>query len=83
MLKGVNALNLNCVSSILAAFPEISAEWLLRGEGEMLVNANTSKELERIEKLTGVVESLQEVIDAKNATIAALNERIKQLESNN
>lgn len=81
MLKGINALNLNCISSILTTFPEVSAEWLLRGEGEMLKSDITSKEMERINKLTNVVESLQEVIDTKNQTIAMLTERIKQLES--
>lgn len=47
----------------------------------MTIQDIPSKELERINKLTNVAESLQEVIDAKNQTIAALNERIKQLES--
>lgn len=73
MLKGINALNLTCVSAILTAFPDVSAEWLLRGEGEMLKQSISSKELERINKLNGVIESLQEVIEAKT-------ERIKQLE---
>lgn len=81
MLKGINALNLTCITSILSTFPDISAEWLLRGEGDMTKAETTSKEMERINKLTNVVESLQEVIDVKNQTIAMLNERIKQLES--
>ncbi len=81
MLKGINALNLNCVSSILVCCPEVSAEWLLRGEGEMLKQDTSSKELERINKLTNVAESLQDVIDAKNSVISDLQERIKQLEA--
>lgn len=81
MLKGINALNLNCVTSILIAFPEISAEWLLRGEGEMMKQDMATKELERIGKLNNVVDSLQEVIDVKNATITSLSDRIKQLEN--
>ena len=81
MLKGINAININFISSILSAFPDISAEWLLRGEGEMTKGEVTSKEMERINKLNNVVESLQDVIDARNATIASLNERIKQLEN--
>lgn len=36
MLKGINALNLNCVSSILHTFPDVSAEWLMREEGPMI-----------------------------------------------
>lgn len=69
------------VEKILQSFPELSAEWLIRGEGEMLKLEISSKELERINKLTNVAESLQEVIDAKNQTIATLTERIKQLEN--
>ena len=81
MLKGINALNLNCITYILIAFPEISAEWLLRGEGEMTKQDMSTKEMERIGKLNNVVESLQEVIDVKNSTIAGLQERISQLET--
>lgn len=81
MLKGINAINLNFISSILTAFPEISAEWLLRGDGEMLKGEITSKELERINKLNSVVESLQDVIDVRNAKISLLTDRIKQLEN--
>lgn len=56
----------------------------MRGEGEMLKQQEVNtKELERINKLNNVVDSLQEVIDSKNNTIAALNERIKQLENQN
>lgn len=34
-LKGERALSAHIVELILSAFPEVSAEWLLRGEGEM------------------------------------------------
>ena len=39
------------------------------------------KQAERIEKLIGTIETLQESIDLKNQTISMLKERIKQLES--
>lgn len=81
MLKGINAININFISSILSSFPEVSAEWLLRGEGEMTKGEITTKEMERINKLNNVVDSLQDVIDSRNATIALLNERIRQLEN--
>ena len=42
MLKGINALNLNCVASILATFPNVSAEWLMRGNGEMFLSPDLS-----------------------------------------
>lgn len=79
-LNGMRELSLSTVTAILSTYPEVSAEWLLRGTGDMLNQETSSKELERIEKLTGVVESLQEMINIKNQTIAELSERIKQLE---
>lgn len=34
-LKGDQALSAKLVEGVLSAFPEVSAEWLLRGEGDM------------------------------------------------
>lgn len=81
MLKGINAISINFISSILSNFSDVSAEWLLRGEGEMLKGDITSKELERINKLNKVIESLQDVIDVRNNKIVSLSERIKLLEN--
>lgn len=82
MLKGVNALNLNCVSSILTAFPDVSSEWLMRGTGEMLIkNQPNSEEVERINKQDDIITILMDTIKANNKTIATLTERIKQLEN--
>lgn len=81
-VKGLRSVSLETIIGTLYAFPEISSEWLMRGDGEMLKQQEVNtKELERINKLNNVVDSLQEVIDSKNTTIAALNERIKQLEN--
>ena len=81
MLKGINALNLNCVSSILQSFPDVSAEWLMRGVGPMLHSLATNPDGDRLNTLVDTIATLQEVIDAKNAQIAILTERIKQLEN--
>ena len=67
------------IRNTLAAFPEISADWFLRNEGEMLRNSN--KETERIGKLIGTIETMQESIDLKNKTIATLKDEIKQLQT--
>lgn len=80
-IKGLRSISIETVMSVLYAFPEISSEWIMRGEGEMIKQEVTSKEMERINKLNNVVESLQDVIDSRNATIGSLNERIKQLEN--
>lgn len=55
MMKGVYAVNMNLVAAILEHFPEISAEWLMRGKGEMLLHKNEGSIMEtindRIQKL--------------------------------
>lgn len=80
-LNGVRELSLSTISAILASYPEVSCDWLLRGEGEMMKQGANPKQLERISKLSNVVETLQDVIDDKNATITELSNRISQLEN--
>lgn len=77
MLKGENALNLKCVVSILRVFPEISAEWLLRGQGKMFSDEGT----ERVMSILDTMATLQESINVKDDIISGLNEKIRQLES--
>lgn len=81
MLKGINALNLNCVSAILKSFPDVSSEWLLRGEGPMLLSQAVSNDAEKIRKLVDTIATLQDTINSKNDSITSLAERVKQLES--
>ncbi len=87
---GKRGLSLDTVLAILSTFSELSSEWLLRDRGDMFLKkydgsleANAVRQAERIEKLIGTIETLQESIDLKNQTIAILNERIKQLEKSN
>ena len=81
MLKGINALNLNCVSSILQSFPDVSAEWLMRGEGPMLQSLAVNPDVEKLNTLVDTITTLQETIKAKSETIAMLKDRITQLEN--
>ena len=81
MLKGINALNLNCVSSILQSFPDVSAEWLMRGEGPMLHSLAVNPDVEKLNTLVDTITTLQETIKAKSETIAMLKDRITQLEN--
>ena len=37
------AITIDTISVILSTFPDISAEWLLRGKGEMLISDNLPK----------------------------------------
>ena len=80
-LKGIRAVSLDTILAISKTFPDVSRDWLLLGEGDMTKELVLTKELERINKLNGIVESLQEVIDSKNSAITTMTERIKQLEN--
>ena len=37
------SISCDTISRVLMAFPDVSAEWLLRGKGEMLISANLPK----------------------------------------
>lgn len=69
-LKGLRSVSLDTVTAVAAAFPEVSRDWLLLGEGEM--SRRAPGEADRIAKLVGTIATLQDVIDAKDAEIAAL-----------
>ena len=87
-LIGKRGLSLDTIVALLAAFPDLSSEWLLRDRGNMFLTkydgsfeADNLKLSERILKLTSVIESLQEMIDMKNKVISELSERNKLLET--
>lgn len=81
-LKGLRGISLETIAGVINGFPNVSAEWLLRGEGKMLLEpADNSAELARLNKLIDTIATLQETINAKSETIAAQAERIKQLET--
>ena len=81
-IKGIRSVSIETAMSVLYAYPEISAEWLMRGNGQMLIQQeDNSAENERMNKLIDTITTLQDTINAKNETIALLSERIKQLEN--
>lgn len=80
-LNGMRELSLSTVLAILAAYPELSSEWLMRGEGEMFKTVTPDVNAERVMKMVDTITTLQDTINNKDTTIVALNERIKQLES--
>ena len=69
------------ISSVLAVFDDISAEWLLRGKGEMLISANQSKDenTERISRLVDTIATLQGTINEQSKTIQAIQEKERRL----
>lgn len=81
-IKGLRSISIETIMSVLYAFPEISAEWLMRGTGEMLIKKdNNSVDIARINGLVDTITTLNEAIKAKTDTNAILMERIKQLEN--
>ncbi len=82
-LNRVRELSLATISSILTSNEDISAEWLLRGKGQMILGESydNTKNAERMNRLIDTITTLQDTINAKNDMITTLNERIKQLEN--
>ena len=78
-LNGARELSLTTVYTVLSCYPEISAEWLLRGNGEMLLTSEqptASNENDRLSKLIDTIAFQQD-------TINNLHGRIKELETTN
>lgn len=71
-LNGQRKLSLETVEAIIENFPEISAEWLMRGTGEM--KKGNDAQIKRIDNLVDVIAMQQE-------TIRNLQEKIKQLQN--
>lgn len=72
-LSGAREVSLTTISAVLENNPEISAEWLLRGNGEMLLTS-ASNENDRLSKLIDTIAFQQD-------TINNLQRRIKELEA--
>lgn len=79
-LNGRNGKNIgvqiSVITATLAAYPDLSAEWLLRGEGSMEKGANA------VQMQFGNVlnDTLVQTIDSLNTTIAMLKERLQAYE---
>lgn len=78
-LSGAREVSLTTISAVLENNPEISAEWLLRGNGEMLLTSEqptASSESDRLSKLIDTIAFQQD-------TINNLQRRINELETTN
>lgn len=84
--SGSRKLSLETVVSLLNSFNDISAEWLLRGEGEMLKQSNISQDEDSSQKNTDQNAEYWKHIALSNMEIMTLhvddlNARIKELEA--
>lgn len=71
-INGARKVSLETILSVADSFPEIDANWLLRGKGSMI--ANNDAQERRIDNLIDVISMQQE-------TIKNLQEKIKQLQN--
>lgn len=85
---GKRSLSLDVIVALLSSFSELSAEWLLRDRGDMLISkfgetveGVSLRYNERIEKLISTIESLQGIIDENSKVMKAYKENIKNLEN--
>lgn len=79
-LKGRMALSLDTVNKILSHYPNISANWLMRGDGPMLMSDITNQNNERINKLIATIGEMQSIVEEKQKSINDLmveNEKLK------
>lgn len=76
-------INSDSIANLLSIFPDISARWLLTGEGEMLRNCEKNEEKGAEVAGPGAIELIArlhaEVVAAKNEVIA-LKDELRQLE---
>ncbi len=85
-LAGQRKPSYEAIEKVLLAFPDLSAEWLIRGTGEMMLSqpaqsAQNIETLERMNKMLDTITTLQDVINTKEATIKALLEENRQLKA--
>ena len=82
-MNGIRELSLTTINAILSTFPDISAEWLLRGKGEMLIAEEQPSEAgnERLGKLIDTIALLQETVNNYKKRLGDLEARNKRLEA--
>lgn len=83
VFNGDGKLDLTVLLSISTGFPTFNMNWLMSGEGEMLISqgGDIDRHSERTLKLVDTIATLQDTINAKNDTIDTLLKRVKQLEN--
>ena len=67
------------LTSILLTYEDISAEWLLRGKGQMLLSEVTpDPNIEQMERLVDTITTLQGIITEQTKTNQLLTEELKK-----
>lgn len=78
--NGSSKLGIGTLEALLLLSPDLSAEWLLRGNGAMLISQPQHETLARdIRDDNEVIAALNRTIDIQEREIAGLYDRIKEL----
>ena len=80
-MTGRRAVGLDTIQAILQGFPNVSAEWLMRGDGPMFKSEITSQSDDRVLLLTSTIGEMQNIIEEKQALIDTLmkeNDKLKK-----
>ncbi len=80
-MTGRRAVGLDTIEAILANFPNVSSEWLLRGDGPMYKSDIANQSNERIGKLIATIGEMQSIIEEKQKaidTLVAENDKLKK-----
>ena len=82
-VTGVSALSSSVIEAILTYFPNLSAEWLLRGKGEMYLQSNSdnlnqsASDLEKLReenlRLQGEIRALERLIQGEKKEVERKN----------
>lgn len=79
-INGNSKISAAVIIALLSVHPDISAEWLLRGTGEMLLNTATRRQRDGNETATSAdVILLKDQLRRKDREIDGLYERIEEL----
>lgn len=78
-LNGKREVSLTTISAILDAFQDVSADWMLRNKGNMLVSATNMESNERLSSLVDTIATLTSVLKTKDARIKELEMELEKL----
>lgn len=82
-MLGKRKISLELVEAVLKSFPDVSADWFLRGLGEML-NSENDENVENVEVTAEPIDDetfYKRIIDEQLDTISGLKKRVALLEA--
>ena len=79
-LSGERKISGILILNIAQVFPEISAEWFLRGDGPMFIESlpTLAETSTSAKKITDIVVTLSQVVNEQEAEIGRLREELKK-----